>query len=260
MVFSLDRAWTVFMRYFYSNRRTASVFVDYLYWPVIDILLFGYIGLSLSDQVLNNNLVINLLTGMVLWQVTFRTNLEVSKNLLLELWDENLINFFATPLRLSEWLVGLMMIGPVTVLFTVPYGALIVKLMVNENIFTMGWSMLLIIASLVMSGWFLGIFTSSFLIYYGQKMDTLVWAVGWLPAPFCSIYYPLETLPHWMQLASKLLPMTYAFEAMRTVINTHTIPYDLLLISFALNVLYLILALAFFMCMFRKSKNEGLSV
>lgn len=260
MEFKLYRAWTVVTRYFYSNRRTASTFFDYLYWPVVDILLFGYIGLSLSTQSLNNNLVINLLTGMVLWQVAFRTNLEVSKNLLLELWDENLINFFATPLRLSEWLAGLMMLGPISILFTVPYGALIVKLMMNENIFNMGWSMLLIIGLLIMSGWFLGIITSSFLIFYGQKIDTLVWALGWLPTPFCSIYYPLETLPHWMQLVSKFLPMTYAFEAMRIIINTQTIPYNLLAMSFGLNLLYLAGAIAFFLHMFKKSKGEGLSV
>lgn len=260
MQFSFSRAWTVVLRYFYSNRRTASTFFDYLYWPVIDILLFGYIGLSLSQQSMNGNLVANLLTGMVLWQVAFRTNLEVSKNLLLELWDKNLINFFATPLRLSEWLAGLMMLGPIAILFTVPYGALIVKLMMNENIFSMGWPILLIIGLLIMSGWFLGIITASFLIYYGQKIDTLVWAIGWLPTPFCSIYYPLDTLPHWMQVVSKFLPMTYAFEAMRIINNENIIPYDYLAISFCLNAVYLIISLAFFVYMFKKSRGEGLSV
>lgn len=31
MEFKLYRAWTVVTRYFYSNRRTASTFFDYLY-------------------------------------------------------------------------------------------------------------------------------------------------------------------------------------------------------------------------------------
>lgn len=259
MNFAWYRIRAVILRYFYANRRTVSTFFDYFYWPLIDILLFGYIGTSLATQCSSNNLVLNLMTGMVLWQVMFRTNLEISKNLLQELWDENLINFFATPLKTPEWILGLMLIGPLTILFAVPYGALLVYIAMGQNIFTMGWFMLILIGLLTISGWTLGIITSSFLIRYGQKIDTLVWAIGWLPAPFCSVYYPLETLPHWMQAVSKLLPMTHAFEAMRIFTNTNIISWSHVGISFSMNVVYLCAAIGLFSYMFSKSKDQGLS-
>jgi len=62
-----------------------------------------------------------------------------------------------------------------------------------------------------------------------------------------------------MQAVSKFLPMTYAFEAMRIVHNTGVIPYDYVALSFAMNVVYLLTAIAFFMFMFKKSKEQGLS-
>lgn len=259
MEFAWYRVWTVVLRYFYANRRTVSTFFDYFYWPLIDILLFGYIGTSLATQCSTNNLVLNLLTGMVLWQIMFRTNLEISKNLMQELWDENLINFFATPLQTSEWIIGLMFLGPLTILFTLPYGALLVYVAMGQNIFTMGWFILILIGLLTMGGWILGLIASSFLIRYGQKIDTLIWAIGWLPAPFCSVYYPLETLPLWMQTLSKLLPMTYAFEAMRIFTNMHSISWHHVGMSLIMNLIYLCAALILFFYMFNKSKEQGLS-
>jgi ABC-2 type transport system permease protein len=259
MEFKWYRVSSVILRYFYANRRTVSTFFDYFYWPLIDILLFGYIGTSLSSHTSGNNLVLSLLSGMVLWQVAYRTNLEISKNMMQELWDENLINFFATPLQPFEWILSLMIMGPLTVLLTVPYGALIVYISMGQNIFTIGWFMLVLIGLLIMAGWILGIITSSFLIRYGQKIDTLIWAIGWLPAPFCSVYYPVETLPGWMQTISKLMPMTYAFEAMRIYIKTNAISYYHVGMSLGMNIVYLIAALIFFFHMFNKSKERGLN-
>jgi len=259
MEFAWYRIWTVILRYFYANTRTVSTLLDFLYWPLIDILLFGFIGTSMATQCANNNLVLNLLTGMVLWQVTFRTNLEVAKNLLQELWDANLINFFATPLQTSEWIMGLMFLGPLSTLFTIPYGAFIVYITMGQNIFTLGWFILVMIGLLTIGGWILGLIAASFLIRYGQKMDSIIWAIGWLPAPFCSVYYPLETLPVWMQTISKLLPMTYAFEAMRIFTSTNTISWHHVGISLGMNLLYLCGALALFFYMFNKSKEQGLS-
>ncbi|MCX5922687.1 MAG: ABC transporter permease [Candidatus Dependentiae bacterium] len=258
MVFKFSRAWTVVLRYLYSHRNGMSSLFDYFYWPLIDMLIFGFVGTSLSTQQ-NSTVVINLIAGLILWQVSFRTHLEVSRNLLQEIWDENLVNFFATPLTIAEWIVGLMMTGLLGTLITVPYGALLMKLIFNLNLFSIGISLLPLILLLVVSGWVLGFIASGFLIYWGQRIETIVWAIGWLPAPFCSVYYSVDILPHWMQIVSKCLPMTHAFEGMRYALTMGQIPYWHIAVSFTLNVVYLILALGFFMHMLRKSKAQGLS-
>ena len=41
---------------------------------------------------------------------------------------------------------------------------------------------------------------------------------SFLLAPFSCIYYPLETLPVWMQWIAQYLSTTYVFEGMRALI------------------------------------------
>lgn len=257
MEFNVGRVWTVVLRYFYGNRKTMSSYFDFFYWPLMDILLFGYIGTWFANQQ-NPYALLTLVLGLVLWQIAYRINLDIAKNLVQELWDENLINLFTTPLTLPEWIAGLITLGCINIVFTLAYSAIMVYLFFGQNIFILGPALFIFIGLLIMSGWILGFIASGFLIYWGQKIDTVIWAIGWLPVPFCSVYYPMNILPAWMQTVGKFLPMSYAFEGMRAMVQTHQIPYWHIGVSFALNIIYLICALSFFLFMFKKSKNNGL--
>jgi ABC-2 type transport system permease protein len=252
------RVKTVVLRYFYANRREVSMYFDYFYWPVLDMLLFGYLGTWLSSAQ-TGNLTSSLIISLVLWSLTYRTSLDIAKNMAQELWDENLVNFFATPLSVVEWILGLMGSGIISLFITLPYCALIAKLFFNQNIFAVGPSIFIFVFLLVMCGWVLGFLAASFLIYYGQKIETVVWAIPWLITPFSSVYYPVDVLPTPMQYISRALPTTYAFEGIRLLVNTGKIPYQHIGISLLLNIVYLTFALLFFMYMFKKSKNNGLS-
>ena len=74
-----------------------------------------------------------------------------------------------------------------------------------------------------------------------------------------AIYYPLNMLPHWLQVISKCLPMTYVFEVMRGVLTGKPTPASYVSISFALDFIYLALSLLFFWYMFTLSKEKGLA-
>jgi ABC-2 type transport system permease protein len=255
---SATRIWTVILRYFYGSKRDLGRIFDFTYWPLVDIFLFGYIGVSLTTQQ-NTNLLLALILGLVLWQVTYRTNMEISRNFLQELWDNNLINLFSTPLTTIEWILGLMLTGLLSITITVLFGALTVRLFFDQNIFVFGPSIIFYILLLAMSGWILGMLGATFLMLGGKRVETMVWAIGWLPAPFCSVYYPVDVLPHWAQMVSKALPMSYAFEGVRSTLATGLIPVQLLLTSFVLNILYLVGMIALFYLALKRSKNKGLA-
>jgi hypothetical protein len=65
-------------------------------------------------------------------------------------------------------------------------------------------------------------------------------------------------LPQWAQKIALFFPTSYVFEAMRQHIFTGTISLEKIIISFALNVLYLVLSIWFFVLMFKESKKLGL--
>ena len=170
-----------------------------------------------------------------------------------------MVNLFSTPLTFFEWVVGMMALGVVNMLLVFLCSAATAWLLYGVNMFILGLSLIPFIFSLLFSGWFIGFFICGLLIRWGLKAQDFVFTVGWIFAPFSAIYYPVDALPPTVQRISKCLPMTYVFEAMRSMLLTGTLPKDYLLTSFGLDMLYLILSLFFFWSMFELSKEKGLA-
>ena len=79
-----------------------------------------------------------------------------------------------------------------------------------------------------------------------------------LLAPFSCIYYPLETLPFWMQTIAQYLSTTYVFEGMRALIlNGEWLP-ELLWRAFLLNGIYFLVGVSVFCIAFQSARNRGL--
>jgi len=232
-----------------------------VYWPILDITLWGLASKWILTQQEGKvpHLALILLTGVVFWQVVWRGSYEISVNLLEEFWNDNLVNLFATSLTKYEWMAGVMLVGLVKLFLTLVVGIATVWLFYSLNIFVLGWSMLPFVASLLMSGWFVGFFSSGLIIRYGEKIQTLAWVMGWMLAPFSAVFYPLNVLPEWAQVIARCLPTTYVFEGMRQIIANGSPPWDYVLISLGLNVLYLGASVAFFSYMFEQRRWRGLA-
>jgi ABC-2 type transport system permease protein len=257
---SWHRIQAVVVRHLYLFRKSPDRWSDMVYWPVLDIVMWGLTSRWITQsQAEIPNLVLLILTALVFWQVVWRANYEISVNLLEELWNQNVVNLFSTPLTVIEWVLSVMIVGGLKLILTVAVATGAVWLLYAINVFAIGWSILPFFALLMMSGWFMGFLAAGLIIYYGHKIQTIAWSMGFLFAPFSAVYYPLATLPPAVQMISRFLPMTYVFEGMRTVINHGPIRLDYLLISLGLNLLYLFLALAFFVFMFARSRVKGLA-
>ena len=81
---------------------------------------------------------------------------------------------------------------------------------------------------------------------------------SFLLAPFSCIYYPLETLPLWMQSIAQYLSTTYVFEGMRALILKGEWVPELLGKAFLLNAIYFILGLSVFCLSLRSARRRGL--
>ena len=205
------------------------------------------------------HLALAMLTGLVFWQVIWRSNYEISVNLLQEFWSRNLVNLFSTPLKWIEWVVALMLIGLGKIFLSLLFGAFVVWLLYTLNIFSMGLPILGFCFSLLVSGWFIGFLTASFTIYFGQRLQMLSWMTAYVFMPFSAVFYPLSALPHWAQLIGNCLPMTHVFEGMRQVIDTGVFSWEKWGLSLTLNGIYLLLTLTLFRYFFKKSRIKGLS-
>ncbi len=251
--------FAMFLRYIYNWRHNLDRLSDSFYWPAIDLFIWGLTSIWIEKASSGvPNIVPMLLTGVIFWMITWRAQYEISTNILAELWDRNLVNIFITPIRIREWLMAVMALGVFKIILTIAFASTLAFILYSFNIFRYGFYCIPFIISLTLSGWFIGIFISGFVIRFGLRIQTLAWAGPYLLVPFAAIYYPVSILPNWAQSVSQLIPMSYVFEGLRQILFTGTFSYDKLLISFALNIIYLLLSILFFVWMFKKSKKLGL--
>lgn len=246
------------MRHLYLFPRTLDRWAEAIYWPVIDLTLWGLTSRWVEESSSVPHLALVVLTGVVFWQVVYRADYEISVNLLEEFWNQNLVNLFATPLTVWEWATGLVLLGLLKNVLTVMVGAGGLWLLYRLNIFDVGWMILPFVFSLLMSGWFMGFTSSAVIVYFGRRLQMIAWMAGFGLAPFSAVYYPVDALPGWAQVISRALPMTYVFEGMRQLLRGGPTPYRELAISFGLNIAYLTAAVLFFGFMFHKSRERGL--
>lgn len=247
------------IRYTTNMRHSFDRLSDMFYWPLMDLVLWGLTGLYFAKLNTGNpNSVDIILTGVIFWLVIWRGQYEINLNLLAELWDRNLVNIFVTPLKLSEWILSLLIFGLLKMLVSLVFVAMLAFILYKYNIFMYGFFIIPVTISLLLTGWTIGFIIAGVLIRFGQKIQTLAWIGGAFLAPFSAIYYPLSILPNWVQKVALFIPSSYMFEGMRRFIATGNIPSETFLISFALNIVYLVLSVWFFVSMFNKSKRLGL--
>ncbi len=255
----MHRIMAIVRRHFLLTFRRADRIINVLYWPFLNIVLWGITSMWMQQQSQNANIITMILTGLILWQIVFRVNLETAKGLFEELLSHNVVNLFSTPLSLAEWIVAMMLLGVINLVLVMVCCSLAVWLLYGINILVLGWSLIPFMLSLLIAGWFIGFFICGLLINWGLKAQDFVFTVGWVFAPFSAIYYPLNVLPHWLQVIGKCLPMTYVFEVMRGVLTNEPVPPYYLTMSFILDFIYLTLSLLFFWYMFENSRTKGLA-
>ncbi|CAN5133522.1 N/A [soil metagenome] len=247
------------LRHAYLLRRSYDRIFDSFYWIALDLMIWGITGLFLAKIAPDSHrIVYMIISGVILWNVTYRTQIDINVSLLEELWNKNLINIFVSPLSFKEWISSLVILGMIKATVTVVFGSLIAYFAYHVNMTIYGYHLITFIVLLMMSGWWIGFFISSLLLQYGTRIQTLGWSFVWLLGPFAAIYYPLNTLPVWAQQIAKVVPMSYVFEEARNLLFNGKINYQNLLISFVLNLLYIVIGIFMINRSFSKILQKGL--
>ena len=255
---NFSRVKALYFRYLYSIFRLDQI-TELFFWPILDIFLWGITMVWIQQLGSTATIATPVLTALVFWQIVWRSNYEVSVNILQELWARNFVNLFSTPLKPIEWVSSLMLLGATKNIITVIFGSVMIALLYSINIFSLGWGFIPFAISLVISGWWCGFLSSSLIIYFGQRMQVLAWVAGYIFSPLSAVFYPLSALPKWLLPIAKALPMTHVFEGMRRCYETGVFHWVDFWISFGLNLIYLIGALGLFLWMFDRSRTKGLA-
>ena len=240
----LYRVWGISLRYLYPFLHSLDRLSDAFFWPTVDLVLWGMTSkFFATSATIDNKLVLSLLGGIVLWIFPWRGQYEISVNLLEDLWNRNLVNVFVSPLKFSEWIASLLLLGVAKSLISFTFAAALAYFLYAANIFTIGPTLIPWAGLLILFGWVFGLLVAGIVMRYGTKIQTLAWTSIYMIAPFCAVYYSLETLPAWAQTISRFVPASYVFEAMRSSIAGQPPSLSGLIMPTLLCLAYFVVAL-----------------
>jgi len=253
------RIYAILLRHIYNLRRSYDRLTDSFYWVALDLLIWGITGLYFQRfSPDSQNIVFVLISGVILWNIAYRAQIDLNMSILEEIWNKNLINIFVSPIKFSEWISALIILGVIKSIVTLFFGSLIGFLLYKINIYNLSFHLPVFILLLLMTGWWLGFFISGIILRYGSKVQTLAWTLVWLLSPFSAIYYPLSILPDWVQKIALFVPTSYVFEQGRNLLFNGQVDYSKLAISFLLNIAYIIAGMLFIRDSFKKVLAKGL--
>jgi len=247
------------LRYFYLLRGSWPRIAELIYWPTVQVILWGLITrffVTHSTWLAQAGGV--LIAGVLLWDVLFRSQLGVAVSFLEEVWARNVGQLFVTPLQPYELMLSLAAMSLLRTLIGVVPAALIAIPLYSYSIFTMGLPLIAFFVNLMIFGWAMGLAVSGCIMRYGLGAESLAWLAIFALAPLSGVYYPISTLPDWLQPLAWALPMSYVFEGMRAVMFEHVFRTDLILSALALNAVYLVAGGSAFLGFFRVARRRGL--
>ena len=251
------RIWAMVVRHMRQLPSDFNKLSSIIYWPFLDIVIFGFIGAWIDSESGSSVDHLILLINVSLWQIVVRADFGVSLNLLEEIWAQNIVNLFSTPLSIGEWICSAIVEGIFMHIALICFCATIVYGLYTANIFAIGLWFVPIAFLTFLSGLAIGFLTSSLLIYWGSRIQSLAWMIGWMFAPISGAYSPTDILPLWLQTIAHAFPFHYASHSVRLIV-THQSPTQTLAMGYCLIAIYLPLSILFFVTMFKKSTNRGL--
>ncbi len=256
---AINRIAAVVLRQAYLIRGSFSRAFPLFAWVAIDMVLWGFITKYLNSVTASGfNFVPTLLGAVLLWDFLVRVMQGVTMAFFEDVWSRNFLNIFATPLTITEYLSGLV----ISSIATSSIG-LVVMLALTTTIFgfsylAYGLMFLPFLLTLFLCGIALGIFSSAVVLRLGPASEWFIWPLPALISPFAGVFYPLATLPQWMQYTAAILPPAYVFEGMRAIVNGGTVSLGAALWGGCLAVVYLLLACWFFARTYRYAVRTGL--
>jgi ABC-2 type transport system permease protein len=206
---------------------------DYFSFVLIGLAFGGFVGLSMS------NFTESIREGQMMG--TLEIMLLSPTRLSVILFSSSLWSYLLTAIRVIIYLLmGVLIFGANLGQANVPAALLV---------------MVLSIAS------FSGIgLLSAAIVLIVKKGDPVGWLLGGASSLLAGVYYPISVLPGWLEPFSRILPLTYALDAMRLAMLKGSSIFELrfdILVLLGFTVIFTPLAFVAFRRALRRAKMEG---
>ena len=103
-----NKVYGLSLRHFYLIKSSFPRILDLIYWPSIQIFLWGFISkfFTLNSEYYSNTIGV-ILTAAILYDFLFRASISFNMMFLEEIWSRNFTNLFIAPIKISEIIISL---------------------------------------------------------------------------------------------------------------------------------------------------------
>ncbi|MHB1286418.1 MAG: ABC transporter permease [Leptospirales bacterium] len=251
----------ILLRQLYLYRRSLPRWMEIFYWPLLDLLVWGFLTLYLKQGTIHMaGTAKALLGGLLLWDMLYRSQQGISVVFLEEIWSRNLYNMMVAPVTPFHIIFGAMLTGLLKVALSSSVAIVLAWFLFSYSIFNLGLSLIPFILALVFMGWSLGIMTTALILRFGQEAEVLAWGVIFLFQPVSAVFNPVSVLPGGFRQVAFLVPASHVFEGMRGVLSGRGFPWHDLIWAFLIDIVYFVGALFLFHRVLERARKTGFSL
>lgn len=260
-LFSLRPLAGILLRQVYLYRRSIPRWMEIFYWPLLDLLVWGFLTLYLRQGVLPGTTAAQaLLGGLLLWDMLYRSQQGISVVFLEEIWSRNLYNLMVAPVTPYHVIAGAMMTGILKITLSSGTAILLAYLLFSYSLFSLGLSLIPFVLCLVIMGWALGIMTTALILRFGQEAEVLAWGVIFLFQPVSAVFNPVSVLPDGFRQIAFFVPASHIFEGMRQVLSGRGFSWPQLGWALVFDLLYVAGSLFLFSRVLKRARKVGFSL
>ncbi len=255
---SARRIHGLVLRYWYVIRSSWPRTAELIYWPLVQMLMWGFLQMHLAKTTSIAGQAAGLfIGGVLLWDILVRSQLGFSVAFLEEFWSRNLGHLMMSPLRPYELAIALMIVSLVKLAVAMVPVALLAYFFFGFNMLSLGFAFAAFFANLILTSWSLGLVSTGVVLRFGLGAESFSWLAVFVLLPLVCVYYPLSTLPAWLQPVALALPPTYVFEGLRALVLNATFNGRHMLMALVLNAIYIAAAYAVFLYYLDEARRSG---
>ena len=254
-----SRMFAIVQRQYWLLRGSPARILSQFAWIAIDMVLWGFMSRYLNSIAKPGfDFVPALLGAVLLWDFFTRVMQGVTMAFFEDVWSRNFLNIFASPISIPEYVGGLVLSSIATSLAGLVFMIVVATTAFGLPFFSYGIAVFPFILVLFLFGIALGVTASALVLRLGPAAEWFIWPIPALISPFASVFYPLETLPEWMRTVSLILPPSYVFEGLRSVVKGGSVSPLAMLAGGLLALAYIVVASVIFNRTYKHAVRTGL--
>lgn len=257
---SIRRISAIVIRQFFLFKSNPVRLISVFLWPFLSILQWGFVTKYLSSLGEDTFSFITVILGaVILYEFMTRIMNGVMTTFLEDVWSKNFFNIFSSPITIEEYCTGLIFSTIITGFFNFIFISILAGILFKYNILKLCPALFLFLFNLFIFGVALGLFITSIIFKMGPAAEWIGWPLPFVLSIISGVFYPVSTLPKFLQIIAKFFPTSYIFESMRKIVLENfdfSFSFNMRM-SFILSSLFLILNFYFFIRVYKNNLKTG---